>query len=478
METVDIGRAAGAAPLAPPQPQPPPGFSFASLSRGGLPPQAPPPVVVANPLAAPPSASSSSSAAAVSAAALLASPDAAALLNAHRGAALAAAAPRRPSGLTPMLTEGFTTFTSGIGMGWHAELASIKFRQAVLAECNATMIFVAMGVASVVWTHDAASMRGTMYAENVTQTSPPFGMHYGALGVPVLHRDQWLGAALFNGGGPGGAGGLLGTGGLLGDTNGTDPGSGAITAELFSDAALSLAYNMPRQLNIAFCFGFMICVLVFSTGSISGGNLNPAVTISLALTQKMSSFRATCYVVAQCVGAACGAALVRTLAPQVYDNAGGGVNAIDPNPALGGWTKESALGGEILMTALLVFTICAAADVGREKNNKYQVRRERRARAGSARKSESESESESKGCGLLARTTAHALNLLPPSLPTRFLCAISLRDNVRRARSRRLSSAWPWSLRTLCSSRSMAAASTRRAPSARPLSTGTLRRRA
>jgi aquaporin-4 len=40
-------------------------------------------------------------------------------------------------------------------------------------------------------------------------------------------------------------------------------------------------------------------VLVFATGSISGGNLNPAVTLSLLLTGKMSRIRALFYVVAQ-----------------------------------------------------------------------------------------------------------------------------------------------------------------------------------
>jgi MIP family channel proteins len=132
---------------------------------------------------------------------------------------------------------------------------------------------------------------------------------------------------------------------------------------------LDLSFPMPRWLSISFTFGLMICVLVFSTGSISGGNINPAVTISLMITQKMSTFRASCYVVAQCIGAVVGSAFVKSLAPALFTAAGGAANAINTaSPFVTTWT---AIGGEFLGTGLLVFTVCAAADVGREKGNKY-----------------------------------------------------------------------------------------------------------
>jgi aquaporin PIP len=113
----------------------------------------------------------------------------------------------------------------------------------------------------------------------------------------------------------------------------------------------------------------MISVLVFSTGGISGGNLNPAVTVSLTVTRKMSLLRCCCYVVAQCLGAVAGAAFTWSLSPSLFDDAGGAINIVNrSSPYITTWT---AVGGEMLGTALLVFTICAAADVGREKDNKY-----------------------------------------------------------------------------------------------------------
>ena len=219
---------------------------------------------------------------------------------------------------------GFTTFESGIRAGWHAEINSKKFRQAVCAEFCATMIFVAFGAASVVFTSDTATMSSVLLSSNLTTATevPPSSSSLSAL-----------------------------------------QGSGM-------DTVLTIQYSLPRWLSISFCFGLMIGVLVFSTGSISGGNLNPAVTISLAITQKMSSFRATCYVVAQCFGAVLGAAFIRSLAPDLYVASGGAANQVDwTNRFIGTWT---VVGSEMIGTALLVFTVCAAADVGREKNNKYQ----------------------------------------------------------------------------------------------------------
>jgi aquaporin PIP len=90
----------------------------------------------------------------------------------------------------------------------------------------------------------------------------------------------------------------------------------------------------------------------------------------------MSTFRAACYMVAQLCGATLGSLIVRSLAPTLFLAAGGGANGVasveDGNGVsrLSTWT---VLGAEMLGTGVLVLTVCAAADVGREKNNKYQA---------------------------------------------------------------------------------------------------------
>lgn len=250
----------------------------------------------------------------------------------------------RPPSTSAGLAAGLLTASSSLLP--HAMSSSLgpQSLQAVMAELCATMIFVAMGTASVVFTSDAANMNGILLSANLTSGG------LGSNGLHVVGNSFGINADLSSG-----AYSLHGTDNLQG---------GGI------DAALQIQYSLPRWLNISFCFGLMIGVLVFSTGSISGGNINPAVTISLAMIQKMSSFRATCYVAAQCLGAVLGAALIKSLAPDLYDAAGGAANAINwSNPYISIWT---VVGSEMLGTALLVFTVCAAADVGREKNNKYQ----------------------------------------------------------------------------------------------------------
>lgn len=151
---------------------------------------------------------------------------------------------------------------------------------------------------------------------------------------------------------------------------------GSLSSNLFPQTPLlvsaTLSTSMARILTIATVFGFMICVLVFATGSISGGNLNPAVTVALLIAGKMSVLRAVLYVIAQCTGAIAGAAFARSLSPTVFNRVNGAANAV--NPALftsWGGNLWAPFLGEIVGTSLLVFTVSAAADVGRERANKY-----------------------------------------------------------------------------------------------------------
>lgn len=213
---------------------------------------------------------------------------------------------RRASASMLGMDQGFNSFRGAISAGWRTELFSWRFRQAVMAEIVSSAIFVAIGTLSVIFTH--------------TVRNP------SAQAV------------------------VMGSGGL-----------GLLAGEL--------DYPIPRWTGISFVFGLLICVLVFATGAISGANINPAVTVSLCVTGKMSVLRAIFYIIAQCAGACAGAAFARSLSPELFDLAGGAANMINHSkPWVSLWT---ALGGEILGTGLLVFTVCAAADVGRERSNKY-----------------------------------------------------------------------------------------------------------
>jgi aquaporin Z len=68
---------------------------------------------------------------------------------------------------------------------------------------------------------------------------------------------------------------------------------GAISAT--SDAGV-------EPVNYALSFGFSITILAFSIGDLSGAHINPAVTLSLAVSGNLTPTRAFMYIAAQITG--------------------------------------------------------------------------------------------------------------------------------------------------------------------------------
>ncbi|KAH9329059.1 hypothetical protein KI387_001167, partial [Taxus chinensis] len=119
-------------------------------------------------------------------------------------------------------------------------------------------------------------------------------------------------------------------------------------------------------LGIAWAFGGMIFVLVYCTAGISGGHINPAVTFGLFLARKVSLPRAVMYMIAQCLGAICGAGLVKAFQKSYYDRYGGGANFVAP-----GYTKGVGLAAEIIGTFVLVYTVFSATDPKRNARDSH-----------------------------------------------------------------------------------------------------------
>lgn len=118
--------------------------------------------------------------------------------------------------------------------------------------------------------------------------------------------------------------------------------------------------------GIAWAFGGMIFALVYSTAGISGGHINPAVTFGLLLGRKLSLVRAVFYMVMQCLGAICGAALVKSFQKSQYQLQGGGANLVSH-----GYTKGDGRGAEIMGTFLLVYTVFSATDAKRSARDSH-----------------------------------------------------------------------------------------------------------
>ena len=86
-------------------------------------------------------------------------------------------------------------------------------------------------------------------------------------------------------------------------------GPGSITTFSFISAG-----NMPFTLSdlgwIALAFAFAIVAMIYTIGHISGCHINPAVTLAMAVSKRMSWKDATTYWGAQLVGAFIGAGLI------------------------------------------------------------------------------------------------------------------------------------------------------------------------
>ncbi|KAK6754043.1 hypothetical protein RB195_013192 [Necator americanus] len=110
-------------------------------------------------------------------------------------------------------------------------------------------------------------------------------------------------------------------------------------------------------LHAALCHGIAIFVLVAVFANVSGGHVNPAVTIGIAAAGKISPIEAVFYIIAQLAGGVLGAFIVRSILS--YDNyviiQGGATLCAN------GVQWYQALLAEIFATFLLVQTVLVTA---------------------------------------------------------------------------------------------------------------------
>jgi MIP family channel proteins len=111
--------------------------------------------------------------------------------------------------------------------------------------------------------------------------------------------------------------------------------------------------------GIALAHGLVLAIMVSNLGHISGGHFNPAVTASVWVAGKIETMRAGVYILAQLVGAAAGAGLLRWALPEsVWRQTNLGTPGIAHNFGI---TNLKALLIEAVLTFFLVFTVFAAA---------------------------------------------------------------------------------------------------------------------
>src|SRR5262249_53531303 len=118
-------------------------------------------------------------------------------------------------------------------------------------------------------------------------------------------------------------------------------------------------------LGIAFAFGLAIVAMADGSGPISGCHVNPAVSLGAFLGGRLSAGGLVTYVIAQCLGAIAGAAVLWLIMSGKASGWNGGLGANGWGPGyLGEYDLLAAAVFEIVATFLFVVTILGVTQKG------------------------------------------------------------------------------------------------------------------
>jgi aquaporin Z len=119
--------------------------------------------------------------------------------------------------------------------------------------------------------------------------------------------------------------------------------------------------------GVSFAFGLSLLAMVYTIGPISGCHINPAVTLGVLLTRKMSIADAFFYMFAQVAGAIVAAGLVLFIAnsaPGGYLAAAHGLGANGFGlRSPGGYSMAACFLAEVILTMFLVLTVLGSTDI-------------------------------------------------------------------------------------------------------------------
>ncbi len=119
----------------------------------------------------------------------------------------------------------------------------------------------------------------------------------------------------------------------------------------------AIAGSTLGTLGIALAFGLAIVAIAYSVGRVSGGHVNPAVSLAMFINKKLDKKDFCGYVVAQVLGAIVGAAcLSLVISTTTLVNPGLGTNGFANNSTVG-ISMIGALFVEIIATFIFVLAI-------------------------------------------------------------------------------------------------------------------------
>jgi len=122
-----------------------------------------------------------------------------------------------------------------------------------------------------------------------------------------------------------------------------------------------------NTVQISLCFGLSVASIVWAIANVSGGHINPAVTIGFMAARRISVVRFILYIVFQCAGALIGAGLLRGLTPDSL-HATLGTSGPSIKDAQGEFivSQGQAFGIELFLGFVLVFVVFGTCDGNRK----------------------------------------------------------------------------------------------------------------
>ncbi len=115
--------------------------------------------------------------------------------------------------------------------------------------------------------------------------------------------------------------------------------------------------------GISLAFGLAVLAMVYAIGSISGCHINPAITVSMLVAGKIKAGDAISYIIAQCIGATLGAAVLMSIASGLSDYSVA-VNGLGQNGfgahSPGGYSMMACFIAEVVLTCIFLLVIFGA----------------------------------------------------------------------------------------------------------------------
>lgn len=110
-------------------------------------------------------------------------------------------------------------------------------------------------------------------------------------------------------------------------------------------------------IGTSFAFGLSVVAMAYTIGGISGCHINPAITLGVWLSKRMSGKDAAMYMLFQVIGAFIGSALLCLLTSNSPEVAGTGANTVQSGVSL-----CAAITAEIVFTFVFVLVVLGTTD--------------------------------------------------------------------------------------------------------------------